>query len=260
MQSTHEQHSPDWLSKDVAKSSLSTPIMTSNAQPRKRPTTADATSSSAKRRHRKRKQSKTDAGESTTPSNPHQKQQRRSGAPQEQLQPSHLCTYSRSASKWTRLTDPPPPSRFPTSLRFLTYNVWSSSPDHTQSQTTAILDILEKSKVDIIALQEISQPFFEVALKKQDWLRNEWAITSLDEYWRVAGKDGQGKGKKEGMREGVVLMVRKELVSESCEVGLVRLKRANNERAKAAVVLKLYEGDKEKVRRSVSVTIPSQQS
>ena len=231
--------------------------MTSNAQPRKRPVTTDTTSSSAKRRQRQRK-SKKDVSDpqSTTPSNSAQNHQRRPKVPQEQVQASHICTYSASASKWTQFADSSPSSSFPTSLRFLTYNIWSSSPDHAQSQTTAILDILEKSRVDVIALQEVSKSF-ESDLRKQDWVRNEWALTSLDEYWRVAGKDGQGKGKKEGSREGVMLMVRKKLVSENCEVGFVRLKRANNERAKAAVMLKLYEGDTEKV-RSDSISIPSQ--
>lgn len=135
-----------------------------------------------------------------------------------------------------------------TSLKLLTYNIWSSSPEHTQSQTAAILDVLSRSSADVIALQEVSKPF-EAILRKEGWVQAEWALTSLDEYWKVAGKDGQGKGKKEGKREGILLMVRKalSLSSEECEIGFVKLKRANNEQAKALIMLRFFRNGVETV-------------
>jgi len=91
----------------------------------------------------------------------------------------------------------------------------------------------------VIALQEVSKPF-ETQLRKQGWVQAEWVLaTSLDEYWRVAGKDGQGKGKKEAKREGVLIMVKRELWTKESEVGIVKLKRANNEQAKALVVVRI---------------------
>lgn len=68
-------------------------------------------------------------------------------------------------------------------------------------------------------------------------------MTSLEEYWRCAGKDGNGKGKKEGEREGCVVLVKSKLIAQGSSVGVLKFRRANNEQAKAAVVVRLVDGD-----------------
>ncbi|GAA6059068.1 hypothetical protein JCM10212_002039 [Sporobolomyces blumeae] len=159
----------------------------------------------------------------------------------EQLQPSSLYSYASATSTWTAHVALEPKS-LPTSLRLLTYNTWSSSPSHTRSQTRALLDLLRDSRADIVALQEVSESF-ETTLRSEGWFRGEWSMSSLEAFWSVAGKDGNGKGKKEGQKEGNVVLVRTALVGKGTSVGIVRFKRANNERAKAAIQLSIMDPD-----------------
>ncbi|GAA5896643.1 uncharacterized protein JCM6883_006968 [Sporobolomyces salmoneus] len=167
------------------------------------------------------------------------------------FQPSRVWSYSTGCGKWTPLSAPDLDLSLPTSLKLLTYNTWSSSPDHTPAQTHAILSLLAESRADIISLQEVSK-VFESNLRKQGWVQAEWVLTSLDEYWRTAGKDGQGKGKKDAKREGVLVMVKKGLWTEECELGFVKLKRANNEQAKALVVFRIVRDGNELLRLATS--------
>ncbi|GAA5962108.1 hypothetical protein JCM3765_005524 [Sporobolomyces pararoseus] len=203
-------------------------------------------------RHRKHTQPRDDDGNQTSSSPPPDSTEVRKLARLNHYQSSHVLSYSTSASKWSKHSlsigsDSPSLN----SLRLLTWNVFSSSPEHTRSQGLAILNLLAESRADIVALQEVSKPF-ESLLRRESWLQAGWLMTSLDEYWRVAGKDGQGKGKKEGKREGVLILLRREIWSEESEIGFVKLKRSNSEQAKALVVLRIIKDGSESLRLATS--------
>lgn len=202
-------------------------------------------------RHRKQTKARKDDGVETRSSPPPDSAETNGLACLNHFQNSQVFSYSSSSSKWSQnslATSSESPTSSPTSLRLLTWNTFSSSPEHRQSQALAILSHLAESRADIVSLQEVSKPF-ESLLRRESWLQAGWVITSLDEYWRAAGKDGQGKGKKEGKREGVLILVRRELWSEESEIGFVKLKRGNNEQAKALVVLRILRDGSEIVSR-----------
>ncbi|GAA5986376.1 hypothetical protein JCM5350_002898 [Sporobolomyces pararoseus] len=222
---------------------------------RKREAT-DRTEKPRKRRSRHRKQTKArnDDEVETRSSPPPDSAERRRTARLNHFQNSQVFSYSSSSSKWSQnslATSSESPTSSPTSLRLLTWNTFSSSPEHRQSQALAILSHLAESRADIVSLQEVSKPF-ESLLRRESWSQAGWVMTSLDEYWRAAGKDGQGKGKKEGKREGVLILVRRELWSEESEIGFVKLKRGNNEQAKALVVLRILRDGSEILRLATS--------
>ncbi|GAA6007041.1 hypothetical protein JCM11491_001486 [Sporobolomyces phaffii] len=174
------------------------------------------------------------------------------------FQPSHVVGYSTAASKWEAAaagrSDPEAPPSRPrgaTSLKLLTYNTWSSSPAQTHSQTRALVAVLASARADLVSLQEVSAAF-EAALRAEGWVQAEWVLSSLDEYWTHAGKDGQGRGRKDAHREGVVVMIRRTVWTDESHVGFVKLKRANNEQAKALVVIKLVQAGIEVLRLATS--------
>ncbi|GAA6035253.1 hypothetical protein JCM8097_008785 [Rhodosporidiobolus ruineniae] len=146
----------------------------------------------------------------------------------------------------TRLA--PSPSSSPTSLSFLTYNTFSSSPTHSPLQSTAVLDLLRSARADVIALQEVTAAFFR-RLQDQAWVQQAYVLANTPEgFWTVAGKDGRGPGSKPGEREACVVLVRKDLVGRGSRVELVKLPRASDEGGKAAVVVNLHSGGREQLR------------
>ncbi|GAA5942293.1 uncharacterized protein JCM15063_002962 [Sporobolomyces koalae] len=154
------------------------------------------------------------------------------------------CAYG----DWTECqaySFPEPP--VPNSIKLLTWNVWTSSYEHKPAQTTAILDLLSSARVDLVSLQEVSQDF-EESLREQPWIEAEWALTRLEDYWYAAGRDGQGRGKKIAKREGVILMVKRERLARGFNLEFIRLGRADNEQAKAAIVLTLLEKNRPQLR------------
>lgn len=90
-----------------------------------------------------------------------------------------------------------------TPIRFtcITYNVFSGplskSIPHATHRTRHAIDVLARSKCDIIALQEVS-PAFEQALRRESWLRRDWYITSLRDYFETASKSGTAESENDG--------------------------------------------------------------
>ncbi|GAA5851569.1 hypothetical protein JCM9279_006901 [Rhodotorula babjevae] len=130
-------------------------------------------------------------------------------------------------------------------LVVLTYNTWSSSPSHTSAQSRAILDLLRTSRSDLVVLQEVTSAFFRL-LSHEHWLR-DWAVSTPDDFWRVAGKGAKKRG-KEGDDEACVLLVRRALVGPGSEVKMARLDRARDEGGRAAIALKLCSRGVEQIR------------
>ncbi|GJN91871.1 hypothetical protein Rhopal_004896-T1 [Rhodotorula paludigena] len=139
----------------------------------------------------------------------------------------------------------------PHQLTVLTYNTWSSSPTHHPAQSRAILDLLSSSRADLIALQEVSAAFF-ARLCAEPFFRTgagDWLVTTPDEYWRAAGPGAPADRRgKVGEEEACVVLLRRELVGRLSEVGVLRLERARDEGAKAAIALRLFDGDAERLR------------
>lgn len=188
--------------------------------------------------------------------------QQRGGGAQGGAQQSHLTAWDPATNAWKRLdTSTLPPSSSsstssstPLRLSCLTYNLWTSSPSHTPSQTLSLLSLLRTSDADVLALQEVTATFF-ARLLEEAWMREGYTTTTVEEYWRVSGKGaeeggrGRGRGKgKEGEREAVVLVVKKALVQRGSQVGVVKLSRARDEGGKAAICVGLWQDGREKVR------------
>lgn len=90
-----------------------------------------------------------------------------------------------------------------TPIRFtcITYNVFSGplskSIPHPSHRTKHAIDVLARSKCDIIALQEVS-PAFEQALRRESWLRRDWYITSLRDYFETVSNPGTAESENDG--------------------------------------------------------------
>ncbi|KAM0756491.1 hypothetical protein T439DRAFT_376671 [Meredithblackwellia eburnea MCA 4105] len=124
------------------------------------------------------------------------------------------------------------------SLKLLTYNTWSSSPSHSPHQSQAIIHILRHSKAHIIALQELDQQL-QQNLLSQNWLRDNYVISTVDSYWHTIGQGDGGTG-KEGRPEAVIVLVRRELaINAHARVSFVKMDNGKGEQGKGLVVLDL---------------------
>lgn len=168
--------------------------------------------------------------------------------PSATLHPSQFTSYNPTTSSWEALT----PSRFawpsPAAITLLTYNTWTSSPSHSPLQSLALLEILQQANADILALQEITLPFY-TSLLAQPWLREGYCLpASLEFWWSVTESPAAGggqqkvKGGKKGAREACVLLVRKELVGKGSWSALRVLERARGEGGKGWVEVGLTDG------------------
>jgi endonuclease/exonuclease/phosphatase family metal-dependent hydrolase len=131
-------------------------------------------------------------------------------------------------------------------LKCATYNTFSCSPAHSPHQTRALLSIIHNLNADIISLQEVSVAFYRALMEQEG--TGEYYASSLERYFEVAGLGVGGKGGKQGGREGVVMLVKKELVGRGSEVRMVMMESARGEGGKALLVLKLVHEGEEKVR------------
>lgn len=68
-----------------------------------------------------------------------------------------------------------PAARAAGSLVLASYNVWFEEHNF-YARGTAILELLRTAEADVIALQEVTQPFL-VALLQKDWVRDSYAIS-----------------------------------------------------------------------------------
>ncbi|KDE08268.1 hypothetical protein MVLG_01534 [Microbotryum lychnidis-dioicae p1A1 Lamole] len=139
-----------------------------------------------------------------------------------------------------------------TSLRLVTYNTWSSSPNYSQAQSRALLMVLESSQADVISLQEVSHPL-QTQLRSADWVRKHYLLTRLEDFWFVSRKGGsvqvqklRGVGKKEGTREGVLMLVRKGLLEQrgwEAQVEYISMQRNQDEKDKAIILLRMMDSE-----------------
>ena len=116
-------------------------------------------------------------------------------------------------------------------LTVLTYNVYSGrASSHIPKpalRTKAAIALLRRSRGDVLALQEVSLPF-EAALRKERWLRDQYAISSLSDYFLVS-TDGQSdklnnRGEaEEGGDEGCLLCIRRSLLQGDHTASMTRL-------------------------------------
>lgn len=97
----------------------------------------------------------------------------------------------------------------------MTYNVFSGSPPHSaiphgSHRQRAAISLIRKSSsvVDVIALQEVS-PVFEKALRQERWLRNNFAITSLSDYFSAAGVSASNVNET---TDGCLLAIHKDIL------------------------------------------------
>ena len=153
----------------------------------------------------------------------------------------------------------------PLKLRLLTYNTFSCDPSHTASQTRALLAVLETARADVIALQEVSQPFYRalqrwaaaVAAKEEEG-GGGWTMTSLQQVWDVQGLEGEapsGPTRKRGLKEACVVLVREALLlgdyggggSNGGEVRIAKLDKSTDEVGKAAIGFRLIRNGHEVV-------------
>lgn len=164
------------------------------------------------------------------------------------FEPSSFQSFNPSSQTWSPSalnSFPINPSRI-VNLKCLTYNTFSSSPSHNHYQTLALLEILKSSECDVIALQEVSQSF-EKSLKEESYFKTGFSMTSWKDYTRIAGKGTGGRGKP-GSVEGVMILVRKELIGRGSSCGVVKLNVAQGEGGKGLVIVKLFSGQQEVLR------------
>lgn len=99
----------------------------------------------------------------------------------------------------------------------VTYNVFSGhlskSVPHAIHRTKSAISLLSRSNAHVIALQEVS-PGFEQSLRRERWLRQDWLVTSLQDYFESAHSTSTGS---ESEKDGCVIAIRKNMVdSRSC--------------------------------------------
>jgi endonuclease/exonuclease/phosphatase family metal-dependent hydrolase len=90
-----------------------------------------------------------------------------------------MYEYSGGAGAWVEARPEAGPIRLH-SLRVATFNVWFDSYER-DLRRRAVLEILERECPDVIALEEVTQPFLD-ALLETPWIRQHYAVsrTQLD--------------------------------------------------------------------------------
>ncbi|GAA5853480.1 hypothetical protein JCM8547_002473 [Rhodosporidiobolus lusitaniae] len=201
--------------------------------------------------HHSRTHSRPSFADSSSAPHPSRPQQR--GTANQAAQHSPYIVYSPSDARWTALDPSSLSLDSPTtlsSLSCLTYNTFSSSPTHSPAQSRALLRVLRRAAErgsHVIALQEVSSAFFS-RLTSEPWVKENWATTTPEGFWKVAGHGGKGPKSKEGEREACVLLVKKEVLGRGSSIDLVKLPRARDEQGKAVIVAKLRNGGRERIR------------
>jgi endonuclease/exonuclease/phosphatase family metal-dependent hydrolase len=90
-----------------------------------------------------------------------------------------MYAYSEGTAAWVEAPPTAGPLRLQR-LRVATFNVWFDTFEQALRRT-AVLTILERERPDVIALEEVTQPFLD-ALLETDWVRAHYAVsrTQLD--------------------------------------------------------------------------------
>lgn len=85
-----------------------------------------------------------------------------------------MYAYSAGSDTWHPVLSSALPFALP-SLRVATYNVWFDAYENAL-RCAALLAILEHERPDVIALQEVTQPFLDAVLESP-WVRDEYAVS-----------------------------------------------------------------------------------
>ena len=163
-----------------------------------------------------------------------------------QLHPSTFAAFNAEHQSWLPVIPCPTTWSAETSLTLLTLNTWSSAPSHSPHQTLALYSLLQSSQADVIALQEVTKPFWD-GLVELSWVRDGYAAAgggaegwwSITESAAAGGRQRPGGRGKKGAREAVVMLVQKTLVGPGSEVGIGTLGRARDEAGKGWVEVRL---------------------
>lgn len=96
------------------------------------------------------------------------------------LSPLPVYCFDSRAREWAAVSGPSPEREPPSALTVVTYNVLLSRPgeDHldTPRRTRRLLQLLERSQADLIALQEVTPPLL-TALLAQPWVREAYCVS-----------------------------------------------------------------------------------
>jgi endonuclease/exonuclease/phosphatase family metal-dependent hydrolase len=88
-----------------------------------------------------------------------------------------MYEYSDGSATWTEAQPEVGPFHL-RALRVATFNVWFDAFEH-EVRRSAVLDILEQESPDVIALEEVTQPFLD-ALLASPWIREHYAISRIE--------------------------------------------------------------------------------
>lgn len=88
-----------------------------------------------------------------------------------------MYAYSEGDSSWTEAQPDAAPLQL-RALRVLTFNVWFDAFEHAVRRD-AVLAILERESPDVIALEEVTQPFLD-ALLATSWIREHYAVSRIE--------------------------------------------------------------------------------
>lgn len=88
---------------------------------------------------------------------------------------SRMFAFSESAGRWVPAPNHKNGPLAIDRLRVATYNVWFD-PFESKRRCEAVLSILASENADVIALEEVTQPFLEVVLKTP-WVREQFWVS-----------------------------------------------------------------------------------
>jgi endonuclease/exonuclease/phosphatase family metal-dependent hydrolase len=88
-----------------------------------------------------------------------------------------MYEFSEGAGTWVEARPETAPIRLQ-SLRVATFNVWFDSFER-ELRRRAVLEILERECPDVIALEEVTQPFLD-ALLATPWIRQHYAVSRIE--------------------------------------------------------------------------------
>jgi endonuclease/exonuclease/phosphatase family metal-dependent hydrolase len=88
-----------------------------------------------------------------------------------------MYAYSEGSANWTEARPEAGPLHL-RALRVATFNVWFDKFEQ-EVRRRAVLEILEREQPDVIALEEVTQPFLD-ALLATPWIREHYAVSRVE--------------------------------------------------------------------------------
>lgn len=121
----------------------------------------------------------------------------------------------------------------------VTYNVFSGalskSVPHAAHRTKSAISVLSRSKAHVIALQEVSLAF-ERTLRKERWLRQDWLLTSVQDYFETADTTSAGH---EVEKDGCLIAIKKSMADQSAYASMSPL---SGQQGKVLIIVKAKGG------------------